>query len=191
MLQQGITQSSSSRYASPIVLVKKKDGGWRLCVDYIGLNNQTVKDKYPILLLEDLLNELGGAVYFSKLYLRASLHQLIMSPNDLYKTAFKSHAGHYEYLVMPFGLSNAPCTYQYLMNHVVQDIARKFLLLFSDDILVYSQNWDTHLIHLQEVFSFLRQQQLYHKASKCSGATKIEFMGYFIEAKGIALILLK
>ena len=125
-------------------------------MDYIRLNNQTVQDKYFIPLLEDLLDELGRAVYFSKLDLRASLHQLRMSPSDMYKTAFKSHAGHYEYLVMPFGQSNAPCTFQSLMNHVVQDITRKFLLLFSDDILVYIQNWDTHLIHLQEVFSIMR-----------------------------------
>ena len=186
MLQQGIIQCSNSPYASPIVLVKKKDGGWRLCVDYRGLNTQTVKDKYPIPLLEDLLDELGGAVYFSKLDLRAGFHQLRMSPNDVYKTAFKSHAGHYEYLVMPFGLSNAPCTFQSLMNHVFKDISRKFLLVFFDDILVYSPDWETHMIHLQEVFSILRQQQLYLKASKCTfGATKIEYLGHFIEAKGV------
>ena len=174
MLKQGIIQCSSSPYASPIVLVKKKDGGWRLCVDYRGLNAQTVKDKYPIPLLEDLLDELGGAFYFSKLDLHAGFHQLRMSPEDVFKTAFKSHAGHYEYLVMPFGLSNAPCTFQSLMNHVFQDISKKFLLVFFDDILVYSPDWETHLIHLQEVFSILRQQQLYLKASKCTfGATKL------------------
>lgn len=187
MLQQGIIQCSSSPYASPIVLVKKKDGSWRLCVDYRGLNNQTVKDKYPIPLLEDLLDELGGARYFSKLDLRAGFHQLRMSPADVYKTAFKSHAGHYEYLVMPFGLSNAPCTFQSLMNHVFRDISRKFLLVFFDDILVYSPDWETHLQHLHEVFSILRQQQLYLKASKCTfGATVIEYLGHFISAEGVS-----
>lgn len=187
MLQQGIIQCSSSPYASPIVLVKKKDGGWRLCVDYRGLNAQTVKDKYPIPLLEDLLDELSGEVYFSKLDLRAGFHQLRMSPNDVYKTAFKFDAGHYEYLVMPFGLSNASCTFHSLMNHVFQDITRKFLLVFFDDILVYSPDWETHLIYLQEVFSILRQQQLYLKASKCTfGATKIEYLGHFIEAAGVS-----
>ena len=186
MLQQGIIQCSSSPYASPIVLVKKKDGSWRLYVDYRGLNNQTVKDKYPIPLLEDLLDELGGAKYFTKLDLRACFHQLRMSPSDVYKTAFKSHAGHYEYLVMPFGLSNAPCTFQSLMNHVFQDISRKFLLVFFDDILVYSPDWESHLQHLQEVFSILRHQQLYLKASKCTfGATEIEYLGHFISAEGV------
>uniref|UniRef100_A0A1J3IVR9 Transposon Ty3-I Gag-Pol polyprotein n=2 Tax=Noccaea caerulescens TaxID=107243 RepID=A0A1J3IVR9_NOCCA len=187
MLSQGIIQCSSSPYASPIVLVKKKDGTWRLCVDYRGLNKQTVKDKYPIPLLEDLLDELGGSKYFSKLDLRAGFHQLRMSPEDIYKTAFKTHAGHYEYLVMPFGLTNAPCTFQGLMNHVFQAVTRKFLLVFFDDILVYSKSWEEHLKHLEEVFSILRHQQLYLKPSKCTfGATVIEYLGHFISAEGVS-----
>ena len=187
MLAQGTIQCSSSPYASPIVLVKKKDGTWRLCVDYRGLNKQTVKDKYPIPLLEDLLDELGGACYFSKLDLRAGFHQLRMTPEDVYKTAFKTHSGHYEYLVMPFGLSNAPYTFQGLMNHVFQEISRKFLLVFFDDILVYSSSWEEHLQHLHEVFAILRHQQLYLKASKCTfSATSIEYLGHFISAAGVS-----
>lgn len=115
-------------------------------------------------------------------------HQLRMSSNNVYKTAFKSHDGHYEYLVMPFGLSNATCTFQSLMKHVFQDIARKFLLVFFDDILIYRLNWETYLIHLQEVFSILRQQQLYLKASKYTfGATKIEYLRHFIEEEGVSI----
>lgn len=107
MLDQGTIQYSSSPYAAPVILVKKKDGSWRLCVDYIGLNQQTVNEKYPITLLEDLLDELRGFKFFFKLDLRAGFHQIRMDPKDVYKTAFKTHPGHFEYLVMPFGLTNA------------------------------------------------------------------------------------
>lgn len=187
MLSQGIVQYSSNSYTSPIVLVKKKDGSWRLCVDYRGLNKQTIKEKYPIPLLEDLLDELGGAKFFSKLDLRAGFHQLRMSPDDVHKTAFRTHSVHYEYLVMPFGLTNAPCTFQGLMNHVFEPILRKFLLVFFDDILIYSNSWNEHLLHLETVFAILQHQQLYLKQSKCTfGATKIEYLGHFISNKGVS-----
>lgn len=187
MLADGIIQASTSPYASPVVLVKKKDGTWRLCVDFRGLNKQTITDKYPIPLLEDLLDELGGTKFFSKLDLRAGFHQIRMSPEDVYKTAFKTHSGHYEYLVMPFGLTNAPCTFQSLMNHVFEGVLRKCVLVFFDDILVYSKSWSDHLNHLREVFQILQQAQLFLKPSKCTfGGKVIEYLGHFISAEGVS-----
>lgn len=187
MLHQGVIQYSTSPYASPAVLVKKKDGSWRLCVDYRSLNKQTVKDKYPIPLLDDLLDELGGSIYFSKLDLRSGFHQIRMHPADIFKTAFKTHEGHYEYLVMPFGLSNAPCTFQSLMNHLFRGMARKFILVFFDDILIHSLSWTDHLIHLKSVFTILREQQLFLKLSKCTfGATNVEYLGHFISSEEVS-----
>jgi len=186
MLKNGLIHKSSSPFSSPVLLVKKKDNTWRFCVDYRHLNAITMKGKYPVPIIDEFHDELAHASWFSCLDLRAGFHQIRLRPGEGFKTAFQTHCGLYEFRVMPFGLTGAPGTFQAAMNTTLAPCLRKFVLVFFDDILVYSETLEEHIQHLQVVFELLRKDQWKIKLSKCAFAQRqISYLGHTISEKGV------
>ncbi|WVZ71519.1 hypothetical protein U9M48_020095 [Paspalum notatum var. saurae] len=188
LLEKGFIRKSTSPWASPVLLTEKKDGTLRMCVDYRGLNAVTVKNKYPLSRIEDLFDQLKGACVFSKIDLRSGYHQLRIRPSDIPKTAFISCYGLYEYTVMSFGLTNAPAFFMYMMNCVFMEYLDKFVVIFIDDILIYSKTEEEHKEHLRLVLQKLREHKLYAKFSKCDfWIEEVKFLGHVISNGGIAV----
>jgi hypothetical protein len=188
LLEKGYIRPSTSPWAAPVLFVEKKDGTKRMCIDYRALNEVTIKNKYPLPRIEDLFDQLRGASVFSKIDLRSGYHQLKIRPSDIPKTAFITKYGLYEYTVMSFGLTNALAFFMYLMNSVFMDYLGKFVVVFIDDILIYSQSEEEHVEHLKMVLRRLREHQLYAKLSKYEfWIHEVLFLGHIINQDGLAV----
>jgi hypothetical protein len=159
LLEKGYICPSASPWGAPVIFVPKKDGTQRMCVDYCSLNEVTIKNKYPLPRIDDLFDQLKGACVFSKIDLRSGYHQLKIRESDISKTAFITQYGLYEYMVMSFGLTNAPAYFMYLMNKVFMEYLDKFVVVFIDDILIFSKNEEEHDEHLHSVLQKLRENQ--------------------------------
>lgn len=189
LVKAGFIQPSKSPFGAPILFVKKKDGTMRMCVDYRALNNITIKNAYPLPRVDELFDRLQGAQYFSKIDLRSGYHQIRISPEDVPKTAFRTRYGHFEFLVLPFGLTNAPGTFMHLMHQTFREFLDEFVLVFLDDILIFSKTLEEHERHVTAVLQKLRDSKLYAKESKCEFfKTEVEFLGHHVGRNGVRMM---
>ena len=188
LLSKGFIRPSISPWGAPVLFVKKKDGSLRLCIDYRQLNRVTIRNQYPLPRIDELSDQLQGSRVYFKIDLRSGYHQLRVQESDVPKTAFRTCYGHYEFLVMPFGLTNAPAAFMDLMNRVFQPYLDKFVIIFIDDILVYSGSSEEHSKHLRIVLQTLRERQLYAKLSKCQfWLDRVAFRGHVTSAEGVSV----
>ncbi|MEM7375714.1 MAG: reverse transcriptase domain-containing protein, partial [Bacteroidota bacterium] len=186
MLEHGLVQPSKSPWGSPVLFAPKKDGGLRFCIDYRWINSRTVKNRYPLPLPEELVDRLSGAKVYTKLDLRSGYWQMPIRDEDIPKTAFRTRYGHYECLVLPFGLTNAPAQFMNMVNDILEEYLDKFVVVFLDDILIYSSSLEEHQEHLDVVLDKLRQYSLFAKAKKCEIATaETEYLGLWITSDGV------
>jgi hypothetical protein len=188
LIEHGFIRPSKSPYGAPVLFVKKKDGSMRMCVDYRALNKITIKNKYPLPRVDELFDRLRGAQYFSKIDLRSGYHQVKIADEDVHKTAFRTRYGHYEFLVLPFGLTNAPATFMHMMQLLFKDQLDDFVIVFLDDILIFSKNYADHVKHVEKVLSILKENKLYAKESKCEFfKERVSFLGHVISADGVSM----
>jgi hypothetical protein len=188
LLDLGLIRPSVLPWGAPVIFIRKKDRSWRLCIDYRQLNKATIKNQYPLPRIDDLFDQMKGATVFSKIDLRSGYHQLRIKEDDIPKTAFKTRLGHYEFTVLPFGLTNAPGVFMSLMNGVFREYLDKFVQVFIDDILIYSRTTEEHDEHLRLVLQCLREHKLYGKLSKCSFyQSRIHYLGHVISGEGIVI----
>jgi len=186
LLKLGLIEPSSSPYGAPVLFVGKKDGSLRMCIDYRALNKITVKNKYPLPRIDQLMDSLAGAQVFTSLDLQSGYHQIRISPEDVSKTAFRTPFGHYQFKVLSFGLTNAPATFQAAMNDMLRPLLGKFVKVYIDDILIYSKNPDEHASHVRQVLELVQANNYHIKLSKCEFEQKeVKFLGHIVGADGV------
>ncbi|GJS39182.1 putative nucleotidyltransferase, ribonuclease H [Tanacetum coccineum] len=183
--EKGFIRPSSSPWGAPVLFMKKKDGSFRMCIDYRELNKLTIKNRYPLPRIDELFDQLQGSWYFSKIDLRSGYHQLRVREEDIPKTAFRTRYGHFEFTVMPFGLTNAPAVFMDLMNRVCRPYLNKFVIVFIDDILIYSKSKEEHKVHLKFILELLEKEKLFGKFLKFEfWLQEVHFLSYVVNSKG-------